>query len=181
MLFEKGTTAPAAETVREAARRSHLVTALEEADFEEMLNRAAAAGYRVLTAAPNAFPEMIAVVEQQAPTAGRPTYGVLASFKISALANELARAGAAGWVPHSRGLLDFDPSDDHLDPMLRGRFDRLRLIVERKEDATAGKFLVLDAVRVSTLEKELNEATAAGFELVTGGRGRGKLVLVLKR
>jgi curli biogenesis system outer membrane secretion channel CsgG len=173
VLFEKATEAPAVETVREAARRYHLVTAATEAEFEEMLNRAATAGYRLLTTAPNAFPEVTAVVEKQASGAGRPTYGVLAPNKISTLANELARAGAAGWVPHSRGLLDPSGGRHDLAPAL--------IVVERKQQAPAGKYLVLAAKRTSTLDKELNQAAAVGLELVMGGRGRGELLLVMKR
>ncbi len=42
---------------------------------------------------------------------------------------------------------------------------------------TTGRYLILDTVRVSTLQKELNQAAAAGFRVVAGDAGYNILVL----
>lgn len=173
VFFEKESDASVVTNVRDAARRYHAVMAGTEAELEAQLNRAAAAGYGLLTAAGNGFPETIAVVEKLAPDAARPAYRVLVPGTISRLQDELAHAAEGGWIPHTRGVID--PSGgrhDHVNEVL--------LVVERRQPVAPGHFLVLATARVSTLAKELTQATAAGFEVAVAGPGHGEWLLVLR-
>lgn len=172
VFVEKTRDRPATLGPREAAGRYHVVAASGESQFDEMLNRAAAAGYRFSMAAPNGFPELIAVFERRKSTDERPAYGVLATFKISTLADELTRASRAGWMPHPSGLLDSSGGCTGSGHVL--------LVLERKPGA-AVEALVLATRRVSTLNTELAQAAAAGFELVTAGVACRELLVVLKR
>ncbi len=173
VFCEKETGAPVIKNARESARRYHVVIAGTAAEFEERLNQAATARYGLMATATDGFPEIIAIVEKLPAVAARPAYRVLAPRTISKLPNALSQAAAAGWVPHSRGVVD--PSDGRLD------LNAVLLVVEREQAGSPGDFVVLAAKRSSTLAKELNQATAAGLELVTGGAGRGELLLLLRR
>ena len=173
VFFEQSLGAPVLTNVREAARRYRVVIAFTEAELEGRLNEAAATGYHLLTTASEAFPEAIALVEKLPTATVRWSYRVLASRTVSKFSDEFARAAAAGWAPHPSGLLDPSSGDRHRHAVL--------LVVERDETTAAREVLVLGAKRSSTLAGELNRAAAAGFELLTGGRGRDELVLLLGR
>ena len=173
VFLENSLGAPVITNVREAARRYRVVIAFTEAALEKRLNEAAATGYHLLTTVSEAFPEAVAIVEKLPAATVRRSYRVLVSRTVSKFSDEFARAAAAGWAPHPSGLLD--PSGGY-----RQRHAVL-LVVERDETTTAGEVLVLGAKRSSTLAGELNRAAAAGFELLTGGRSRDELVLLLGR
>jgi hypothetical protein len=173
VFFERETGAPVIKNVREAARRYHVVIAATAGEFEGLLNQAAAARYGLLATATDGFPEIIAVVEKLPAAVARPAYRILAPRSISKLPDALSRAAASGWVPHSGGIVDPSGGRHDLNPVL--------LVVERRETSPPGDFLVLAAKRSSKLAKELNQATAAGLELVAGGAGRGELLLLLRR
>ncbi|MGQ0733885.1 MAG: hypothetical protein ACT4QD_09545 [Acidobacteriota bacterium] len=168
-LFEREADKRAGGTTRGSAHRYHLVTALDEGELEDRLNSAAAAGYPLLLAVPHALPETIAIVERQVPSSQRPVYGVLATRR-SRLTDELARADAAGWAPHARGLLETE-----------GAPVEVLVVVERKQQSAPRGFVALAAIRSSTLARDLNEAAAAGFALLSAGTGWGERLLVLQR
>lgn len=172
MFFEKERDAPAVTHIRDAARRYHAVMAGTETELEGQLNRAAAAGYRLVTIASNAYPETIAIVEKQALAAAPPAYRVLVPSTIDSMTDDLSQAAATGWLPHARGVLD--PSGGRLD------MPRVLFVLERQQPATPGTLVVLEAMRSSTLARELNQATADGFELLAVGASHGLKVLVLQ-
>jgi hypothetical protein len=173
VFFEKSLGAPVITNLREAARGYHVVIAATEAELEGRLNEAGAAGYHLLATVSEAFPEVVAIVEKLPTAAARRRYRVLASRTVSQFTDEFARAAAAGWAPHPSGLLDPSGGYRHRHAVL--------LVVERDETKAAGEVQVIGAKRSSTLAKELNQATTAGFELLTGGRSRDELVLLLRR
>ena len=181
VFFEKEAAVPTRTTAREAARRYHAVIESTEGEFEAALNVAAKRGYRLLTTAATAFPQVIAVVEKEA-TAAQRAYAVFVPSKVSRLTEELSEAAAAGWMVHSRGLLNPYPSAEPV--VVSGeqpRTARLLLVLEREQLHTPGSILVLDAMRAPTLAKELNQATPTGFAVVVAGASNGLMVVVLQR
>lgn len=157
------------EAQREAAKRYQVMTAVgSETEFEEVLNRAAEAGYHLLAVSPMGFPEMVAIVERNPPGAELYSYRVLMTRRTSTLAKELAGVAAAGWLPHPRGLLD--------------GAGEIVLVTEKTGGSVVdSEYLLLVEIRTSRLAKELTQAAEAGFQLLTAGSAQGKLMLVLKR
>lgn len=179
LFFEKDRDGGPAASVRDAARRYHAVIASTEGEFEAGLNRAAKAGYRLLTTAVSAYPQMIGIVEKQESAPPR-TYAVIAPSRLSQFTEELSEAAAAGWIVHPHGLLNLYPYSEN-EVLVDQGFNRVLTILEREEKQTPRSILVLDAIRSSTLARELNEATAGGFDLIGARASNGLMVAVLQR
>jgi hypothetical protein len=150
--------------------------------MERELNDAAEAGFRyqAVMGGETAFGgSEVVVVLGRNPDAGRGrfSYKLLATSRTSTMQRELQQAADAGF--HYRGQTVFETA-------LGGA--EVVVILERDKDAEAQSFeyRLLATAKTGTLQKELLEAGAIGFEVVgmTVGKtalGGGELVAIMRR
>lgn len=102
--------------------------------------------------------EVVVVMERQAGSVPRFEYRLLATSKTSTMQKELQEAGDAGFV--YRGQTVFDTTFGGDEPVV---------ILERDRDVTdvdPFEYRLLATTKTSTMQEELREAGAAGFEFV---------------
>lgn len=148
--------------------------------MEKEMNEAADAGYRfaaVMGGDTALGGSEVVVVMTRTPREARMQYRLLATGKTSTMEKELQQAGDAGF--EYRGQTVFSSAFGG---------DEVAVILERDKSAEPVKYQyrVLATNKTSTMEKELREATAAGFEFVgmTVGKtliGGDELVSILRR
>ena len=149
--------------------------------MEKELNEAADAGFRfqAVMGGESAFggKEVVVVMSRAEQKTGRFGYKLLAASKTSTMQKELQEAADAGF--QYKGQTVFGSTFGG---------DEVVVILERDKDAVGGpsEFKLLATSKTSTLEKELQQAGDAGYELVgmtvsktvVGGK---ELVAILKR
>jgi hypothetical protein len=129
--------------------------------MEKELNEAADAGYRFQTVmgGDSAFggKEVVAILSRNAGAKGRFGYKLLATSKTSTMQKELQEASDAGY--EYRGQTVFGSTFGG---------DEVVVILERDKDGAPARFdyKLLATSKTSTLEKELMDAGAAGYEVV---------------
>jgi hypothetical protein len=149
--------------------------------MEKELNEAAEAGFRFQSSMGGETAiggsEVVSVLSRSGETKGRFSYKLLATSKTSTMEKELQEAAAAGF--DYRGQTVF-----------RSTFggQEVVCILERDKDAPSTKiqFKLVATTKTSTLEKELLEAGAAGYQVMgltvsktlIGGK---ELVAILRR
>ena len=138
--------------------------------MEKELNEAAERGFRfqVVMGGDTAIggSEVVVVMSKAGGAAGRYSYKLLATNRTSTMQRELQEAADAGF--DYRGQTVFKSSFGG---------DEVVCILERDKDSTATtvEYKLLSTSKTSTLEKELLEAGAGGFEVV--GMTVGKTAL----
>ena len=149
--------------------------------MEKELNEAAAAGYRFqhVMGGESAIggSEVVVIMSRAQPSRGRYSYRLLATSKTSTMQKELQAAADSGFA--YRGQTVFGSAFGG---------DEVVVILERDRDAAETKFdyRLVATTKTSTLEKELLEAGAAGYEVVgmTVGNtavGGSELVAITRR
>jgi hypothetical protein len=129
--------------------------------MEKELNQAAEAGFRFqhVMGGDSAFggSEVVTVMAHAMEAKGRFSYKLLATSRTSTMQKELQEASDAGF--HYRGQTVFESTFGG---------DEVVAILERDKDDAATKFeyRLFATSKTSTLEKELVEAGAAGFQIV---------------
>ncbi len=149
--------------------------------MEKEMNEAADTGFRFQaamggeTAAGGS--EVVAVMRRDAESRGRFAYELLATSRTSTMEKELREAAAAGFEYRAQSVF-------------KSAFggEEVVCILERDKDRGAGRssYRLLATAKTSTLQKELNDAAAAGYEMVgmTVGKtalGGKELVAILRR
>lgn len=129
--------------------------------MEKELNEAAEAGFRfdAVMGGDTAFggSEVVAIISRSGPLKGRYAYRLLATSKTSTMQKELQEASDAGF--EYRGQSVFKSTFGG---------DEVVCILERDKDAKlpAFEYKLLATSKTGTLQKELAEAGAAGFQMV---------------
>lgn len=148
--------------------------------MEKELNEAAEAGFRfqaVMGGETAGGNETVVVVSRAGESKGRFGYRLLATSKTSTMQKELQEAADAGF--EYRGQTVFKSAFGG---------DEVICILERDKDAASQKsqYKLVATTRTSTLQKELGEAGAAGYQIMgmtvaktaMGGR---ELVAIVRR
>jgi hypothetical protein len=128
--------------------------------MEKELNGAAEAGFRFqsVMGGDTAFGgDEVVIVMTKDPARGRYAYRLLATARTSTMQRELQQAAEAGY--HYRGQTVFSTAFGG---------DEVVVILERDQDAPlqAFEYRLVATSRTSTLQKELAEVGAAGYEVV---------------
>ncbi len=151
----------AAQAVTGTAIEYRVLATRRTSTMEKELNEAAEAGFRfqAVMGGETAFGgnEVVAVVSRGGTTRGRYAYKLLATQKTSTMQKELQEAADQGF--HYRGQTVFST---------RFGGKEVVAILERDKDAEPESFeyKLLATTKTSTLEKELQAAGSAGYELV---------------
>ena len=153
-------TLPAAATAQTATFDHRVLATSKTSTLEKELNEAAEAGFRFTfvmggeTAIGGS--EAVAVMTK-AGQGGRYAYKLLATSKTSTMQKELQEASDAGF--EYRGQTVFKSTFGG---------DEVVCILERDKDSAAHKFdyKLIATTKTSTLEKELREAGASGYEVI---------------
>jgi hypothetical protein len=150
-----------AQTGSAGAFEHRVLATNKTATMEKELNDGAEAGFRfqAVMGGESAFggKEVVAVMSRQAERVARYSYRLLATSKTSTMQKELQEAADAGF--HYKGQTVFGSTFGG---------DEVVVILERDKDAAPGRteYKLLATSKTSTLQKELQEAGAAGYELV---------------
>jgi len=159
-----------------------LLATKKTSTMDKELNEAASAGFRFegVMGGETGFAGSETVVVMSRPASDAPTqyeYKLLATSKTSTMQNELQEAAAAGFI--LKGQTVFKST-------FGGK--EVVTIMERNKDNPAPQFeyRLLSTNRTSTMEKELREASAAGFKFegmsVAGTLiGGSEIVIIVKR
>ena len=151
----------AAQAVTGTAIEHRVLATRRTSTMENELNEAAEAGFRfqAVMGGETAFGgnEVVVVVSRAATTRGRYSYKLLATRKTSTMQKELQEAADQGF--HYRGQTVFST---------RFGGKEVVAILERDKDAEPESFeyKLFATTRTSTLQKELQAAGSAGYELV---------------
>jgi hypothetical protein len=149
---------PAAQTA--VGYRYKLLATNRTSTMEKELNEAAESGYVfefVMGGGTAGGNEVVAVMSRPDGSRPRYSYRLLATSRTSTMQKELQEAADAGY--EYRGQTIFKSTFGG---------DEVVCILERDKDATGPRssYRLLATTRTSTLEKELNEAAAAGYQAV---------------
>jgi hypothetical protein len=129
--------------------------------MQKELNEAAEAGFRfqAVMGGQTAIggSEVVSIMMRQGDVKGRYAYRLLATSKTSTMQKEIQEAADAGFEYRSQTVFD---------TMFGG--DEVVVILERDKDAEIGAFeyKLLATTKTSTLQKELLQAGAAGYQIV---------------
>ena len=151
----------AAQAVTGTAIEHRVLATRKTSTMENELNEAAEAGFRfqAVMGGETAFGgnEVVVVVSRAAGTRGRYAYKLLATQKTSTMQKELQETAEQGF--HYRGQTVFST---------RFGGEEVVAILERDKDAEPESFeyKLFATTKTSTLEKELQAAGRAGYELV---------------
>jgi hypothetical protein len=135
--------------------------------MEKEMNEAADAGYvyAAVMGGETAFggKEAVVVMAKSSDQAGKRRYKLLATSKTSTMQKELNEAGEEGWA--FRGQTVFESA-------FGGR--EVCVILERDTAKPAARiqYRLLATSKTSTMQKELNEAGADGYQLLSMGVGK---------
>jgi hypothetical protein len=151
------------------------------ATMEAEMNSAAEAGFRFRTAmggaTANGGNEVVAVMSRRAGTRPRVAYKLLATSKTSTMEKELQAAADQGFEYRAQSVF-------------KSAFggDEVVCILERDSDADTrrSRYRLLATTKTSTLEKEIAQAGAAGYEILgmtvaKTAFGGSELVAILRR
>ena len=150
----------AAQAVAGSAIEHRVLATRKTSTMENELNEAAEAGFRLqaVIGGETAFggKEVVVVVSRAATTRGRYAYKLLATQKTSTMQKELQEAADQGF--HYRGQTVFSTSF--------GGKEVVAILERDKDEPESFEYKLLATTRTSTLEKELQAAGSAGYELV---------------
>ena len=150
----------AAQAVTGTAIEHRVLATRKTSTMEKELNEAAEAGFRfqAVMGGETAFGgnEVVVVVSRAAATQGRYAYKLLATQKTSTMQKELQEAADQGF--HYRGQTVFSTSF--------GGKEVVAILERDKDEPKSFEYKLLATTRTSTLEKELQAAGSAGYELV---------------
>jgi hypothetical protein len=146
--------------------------------MQEELDQAAAEGYRVMAvSAPPDNPyfggELVLTLEKSPTPAATFEYAVVGANRISTMEKDLNKAAAEGFRMMPGTVL-----------LKHGMFNvwEIFTLMEKMPDGeTRYEYVMLGANRESTLEKEIEEAMAQGYEIVGSANRVGEHIAFLER
>ena len=150
--------------------------------MQDEMQEAAAAGYAFVgvMGGDTSFggSEVVVVMQRLAHSTTRFDYRLLATTKTSTMQKELQEAGDAGFLYRSQTVFSTTFGGDEAVVILERDRDRL--------SPNAVEYRLLATTRTSTMQKELQDAGAAGFEFVgvtvaSTAFGGDEVVAILKR
>jgi hypothetical protein len=170
-----------AQTATEGPFDHRVLATNKTSTMEKELNEGAEAGFRfqAVMGGESAFggKEVVVVMSRQTQRVGRYSYRLLATSKTSTMQKELQDAADAGF--HYKGQTVFGSTFGG---------DEVVVILERDKEASPrpSEYKLLATSKTSTLQKEIQEAGAAGYELVgmtvaKTALGGKELVAILRR
>ena len=170
-----------AQTATEGPFDHRVLATNKTSTMEKELNDGAEAGFRfqAVMGGESAFggKEVVVVMSRQTQRVSRYSYRLLATSKTSTMQKELQDAADAGF--HYKGQTVFGSTFGG---------DEVVVILERDKEAAPrpSEYKLLATSKTSTLQKEIQEAGAAGYELVgmtvaKTALGGKELVAILRR
>ncbi len=158
----------------EPTDRYLLLATKQTSTMEKELDEAARQGFRILYGSPTSGTEMVLLLERVAKPPDTYQYRLLATNKTSTMEKEMAEAGGEGFrlMPNtamakkSAGL---------------ALTTEVVMIMERPPKAQQRyQYKLLATTKTSTMQKEIGEASAAGFVLI-GLISRGEHMAVMEK
>jgi hypothetical protein len=149
-----------------------LLATTRTSTMQKEINEMAARGYRILVGAPTSGSEMVLFLSKDGTVAQPYRYTLLATTRTSTMEKELNEAAAEGFrlIPSTmiakKGLL--------------GGVEIVMVMERAPRPVSRYQYKLLATSRTSTMQKEVTEATAAGFKVV-GMLSRDEHMVVVER
>lgn len=147
-----------------------LLATVKTSTMQKEMDEASALGYRVIVGSPTAGSEMVLLLERQPESTKRYQYKLLATTKTSTMEKELNQAAREGYrlMPSTmiskEGMLSVE----------------IVCVLERAPTDDRFEYKLLATSLTSTMQKEITEAMAAGYE-VAGMVSRGEHMVIMER
>jgi hypothetical protein len=159
---------------QDLSERFLLLATSRTGTMQQELDKAAAAGYRILTGSPSGgWEEMALVLEKVVAPPDTYQYRLLATTRTGTMQRELDQAAAEGFR-----LL---PNTLTTKAQLWADAREIVMIMEKPPNSTSTyQYMLLATFRSSTMQTEMAEAIKNGYEVV-GMVSRDEIMLVLER
>lgn len=164
---------PAPGSDLDLSLRFLLLATKKTSTMQKELNEAAAAGYRVMVGSPTSGKEMAVILEKVAMPPDTYQYLLLATTRTSTMQKELNEAAAQGFRLLPRTMIAKQEAFG----------DNVEIVVLLEKPPGPPKryqYLLLATTLTGTLQKEMSQALAAGYE-VAGMVSRGEHMVILER
>lgn len=181
MVFVCAAVAASPVAADDAAQEYRLLATNKTSTMQKEMNEAADAGFRFAAVMGGETAiggnEVVAIMQRQQGASARYEYKLLATTKTSTMQKEMQEAGDAGF--EYRGQTVFKS-------MFGGQEVAVVLERDREMSPQAFEYRLLATKKTSTMQKELTEAAAAGFQFVgvtvaKTGIGGAEVVTILRR
>lgn len=162
-----GGAAFAQKPTTEANQRYMLLATQRTGTMQMELNEAAAEGFKVLAGSPTSGNEMVLFLERVAQPPQTYTYRLLATTQTSTMEKELNAAAVEGFRLLPQTAMSQASAGRRI---LGGGFagNEIIVVVERPPNVESRyEYRLLATSRTGTMQKEVSEAVASGFVLVT--------------
>ncbi len=165
-----------AEVVRGAeldlTQRYLLLATVKTSTMQKELDRAAAAGFRIIGSSPTGGTEMVAILEKVATPPQNYEYFLLATSRTSTMQKELNEAAEKGFRLMPKTIIAKE--------QFMGGVEIVLLMEKAPGKAQHYRYLLLATSRTSTMQKEMAQAADDGYEVV-GMASRGEHVVILEK
>jgi len=164
--------AEAGKSKLDLTQRFLLLATRKTSTMQKELSQAAAAGYRILVGSHTSGTEIALILEKVAEPPNTYEYLLLATTKTSTMQKELNEAAAKGFRLLPRTMTAKE--------QMMGPTEIVMMLEKAPGTPAHYQYLLLATTRTSTLQKEMSQAIAEGFEVV-GMVSRGEHMAILEK
>jgi hypothetical protein len=147
-----------------------LLATVKTSTMQKEIDEASALGYRAIVGSPTSGSEMVLLMERQPESTQRYHYKLLATTRTSTMEKELNDAAREGYrlmpstIISKKGMMS----------------EEIVCVLERAPTDDRYQYKLLATSLTSTMQKEITEAMAAGYE-VAGMVSRGEHMVIMER
>ena len=149
-----------------------LLATIKTSTMQKEINETAGQGYRILVGSPTSGAEMALFLSREGTVEAPFKYKLLATTRTGTMQKELNEAADGGFR--------LIPSTMIAKPQLFGGVEVVMIMEQPPTIRRQYEYKLLATSRTSTLQKEVTEATAAGF-IIIGMVSRGEHMVVMER
>jgi len=149
-----------------------LLATIKTSTMQKEIDETAAKGYRILVGSPTSGAEMALFLSREGTVEFPYKYKLLATTRTGTMQKELNDAADSGFR--------LIPSTMIAKPQLFGGVEIVMIMEQPPRPGQQYEYKLLATSRTSTLQKEVTEATAAGFVII-GMVSRGEHMVVMER
>jgi hypothetical protein len=158
----------------QAQERYLLLATLRTGTMQKEMNEAAAKGYRLVAASRTESAEVLVVLER---AQGAYEYHLIATRRTGTLQKEVTDAAERGFRVVPRAVT----TKRQLGSTSQNDEGELLIVMEKGPDTPPGlSYKVLATSRTGTMQKEMSETAAAGYELIAVA-SRGEHIAIFER
>lgn len=161
-----------AQTKTTDDQKYKLLATTKTSTMQKELDEVSAQGYRILVGSPTSDSEMVIFLSRESNVEKPYKYKLLATTRTSTMQKEMSEAADNGYRLLPRTMIAKD--------QLFGGTEIVVVMEKPSEITQIYEYKLLATNRTSTLQKEVNEATEAGFVII-GMVSRGEHMIIMER